>query len=111
MQANIDNVKQINAAIARYVETVPSPRAAIVNNIDYDALPPTFKKLRGCGCCYFHTYGINDDSSHHNTYVDFVNFCGNADGKCSCNCVDNANLIRFTVEKYYPELLQELKTA
>ena len=58
MQANIDSVKQINAAIARYAETVPSPRAAIVNNIDYDALPPTFKRLRDCGCCYFHTYGI-----------------------------------------------------
>ena len=109
MQANIDSVKQINAAIARYAETVPSPRAAIVNNIDYDALPPTFKRLRDCGCCYFHTYGINDDGSKHNTFVDFANFCGNENGKCCCKCVENANNIRYAVEKYYPELLSELK--
>ena len=112
MQVNIDSVPQINDTLARFAARRPnSPHAVIVNNIDYDAIPPTFKKLRGCGCCYFHTYGINDDGSKHNTYVDFANFCGNADGKCCCKCVDNANLIRFAVEKYYPELLQELKTA
>lgn len=115
MQEDIDNVPQINNAIAHFNNMRPdSPHASIVSNIDYDAIPPTFKKLRGCGCCYFHTYGINDDNSQHNTHVDFVNFKTDVEknnGRCSCKCVDNANQIRFAVEKYYPELIEELKTA
>ena len=113
MQANIDSVPQINDSLARFAERATSPRASIVNNLDYDVIPPVFKRLRDCGCCYYHSYGINDDNSRHNTCIDFANFKPDKDNitKCSCPCVDNANLIRFAVEKYYPELIIELKNA
>uniref|UniRef100_A0A6C0CRS6 Uncharacterized protein n=1 Tax=viral metagenome TaxID=1070528 RepID=A0A6C0CRS6_9ZZZZ len=113
MQANIDSVPQINDTLARFARRPSSPHASIVNNLDYDAIPPTFKKLRGCGCCHYHSYGINEDKSQHNTYIDFCNFKPDEEDKtkCSCRCVDNANLIRFAVEKYYPEMLRDLQTA
>lgn len=112
MQVNIDDVPKINDALARFARQPVSPHASIVNNLDYNEIPPIFKTLRGCGCCYFHSYGINDDASQHNTNITFANYKPGRDKQetCICRCVDNANLIRFSVAKYYPELIEELKT-